>query len=183
MLKRSVLVFACLAGSTVLSHGQATTTAGRRIDLQGGGGFTIGRPDYTNTIRGFALYGTLDFTNHFGGEFVFHQANATDGSKVYERTYELGPRYYRTYGRFKPYVKAMYGRGVFNYPHDAANLAFNLFAVGGGVDYALFDRVNVRADYEFQRWLSFPPNGLTPQLVTIGIAYHFPGRLQRGLHY
>ena len=163
--------------------GQATTTAARNIDLQAGGGFTYIRGDYGSSLKGFALYGDLDLTNHLGGEFVFHQANAHDNSKVYERTYELGPRYHLTYGRFKPYVKGMYGRGVFNYPHNVANLAFNLFAVGAGTDYALFERVNLRVDYEFQHWFGFPPNGLTPQLVTIGVAYHFPGRLQRGRHY
>ena len=172
-----------MAGSAALSYGQVTTTAARQLDLQAGGGFTYVQSDYGSSLKGFALYTTLDVTDHWGGEFVFHQANAGNGSKVYERTYEIGPRYHRTYGRFKPYAKGMYGRGVFNYPHDAANLAFNLFAVGGGVDYALFDRVNLRADYEFQHWLGFPPNGLTPQLVTIGVAYHFPGKLQRGLHY
>lgn len=176
-------MLAWLAGCAASSNGQATTTAARQIDLQAGGGFTYARPDYGSNLRGFALYSTLDVTDHWGGEFVFHQANARDNSKVYERTYEIGPRYHRTYGRFKPYIKGMYGRGVFNYPQDAANLAFNLFAAGVGVDYAVLDRLNVRADFEYQHWLSFPPNGLTPMLITIGVAYHFPGKLQRGLHY
>lgn len=183
MWKRSVLVFACVVSSAAISYGQATITAARRLDFQAGGGFTFARMDYSNNGKGLALYTTLDVSNHFGGEFAFHQVRANDGSNVGERTYEIGPRYYRTYGHFKPYVKGMYGRGVFNYPQNIANLAYNLFAAGVGVDYAVLEHMNVRADFEYQRWLSFPRNGLTPQLFTIGVAYHFPGKMARGLHY
>lgn len=183
MLKRSILLFAAVTGTWVSSFGQATSTADRRFDFQAGGGFTLIRPDYSGYIKGFALYTTLDFSSHFGGEFVFHQGRSSNGNKIAERTYEIGPRYYRTYGRYKPYVKAMYGRGVFNFPYDEANLAYNLFAAGVGVDYALLDRVNLRADYEYQHWLSFQGSGLTPMLFTVGVAYHFPGRLERGQHY
>ena len=103
---------------------------------------------------------------------------------MYERTYEIGPRYVRDYGRFSPYVKAMYGRGVFNFPpQNAANLAYNMFAGGAGVDYRVLPYLNVRFDYEYQDWSSFPPTGLKPQLFTIGAAYHFPGHLRRAEHY
>lgn len=172
-----------MVGLAVSGYGQASSTADRRLDFQAGGGFTLIRSDYNGNFKGVALYTTLDVSSHFGGEFVFHQANTPYANKIYERTYEIGPRYYRTYGRFKPYVKAMYGRGVFNFPENVANLAYNLFAAGVGVDYAVLSRLNVRADYEYQRWLSFPSNGLTPMVFTIGAAYHFPGRLERGRHY
>ena len=97
----------------------------------------------------------------------------------YERTYELGGRYKRRYGKFNPYARGMYGRGVFNFPFDQANLAYNLISGGVGVDYNLMRHVNVRADYEVQKWFSFPPNAttsgpqLTPQILTIGAAYRF----------
>ena len=54
-----------------------------------------------------------------------------------------------------------------------ANLAYNLFAVGGGLDYRILRHVNARADFEYQRWMGFPPNGLAPSLLTFGAAYHF----------
>lgn len=44
---------------------------------------------------------------------------------------------------------------------------------GGGVDIHVHKHVNVRAEYEYQKWFGFPPHGLTPQMVTIGAAYHF----------
>ncbi len=149
-------------------------TASRRADLQIGAGLDIVQPDYTeNKWKGITGYATLDLTTHFGGEFIFHQANSTDGLQLYERTYEIGPRYVLHYGRWNPYARATYGRGVFNFPNDEANLAFNLFGIAGGVDYNVQRHINVRGEYEFVRWTNFPPHGLTPSNVTIGIAYHF----------
>ena len=29
-------------------------------------------------------------------------------------------------------------------------------------------------DYEYQHWFGFQQNSLTPQLITVGVAYHFP---------
>ncbi len=115
--------------------GPGVATARRRADLQVGVGFVIDNSDYDpQKLKGEAFYTTLDLTNHFGGEFVIHQANVRTGDQLYERTYEIGPRYHREYGRFSPYVKAMYGRGVFNYPQNVANLAYNMFAGGVGTD-------------------------------------------------
>lgn len=149
-----------------------------------GGGFVVDYSDYNpNSLKGFAFYTTLDLGHHLGGEFNIHEGKSGGGDQLYERTYEIGPRYHRSYGIFEPYAKAMYGRGVFNFPNNAANLAYNLFAIGGGTDIRVRPYLNVRVDYEYQFWRGFPPQGLTPQFITIGAAYHFPGRLGRGLHY
>lgn len=164
--------------------GQASPTATRRADLQVGGGVVVDFSDYNpDPLSGFAIYSTLDLTNRLGGELAFHQAKTGSGDQLYERTYEVGPRYHRTYGIFSPYAKGMYGRGVFNFPFNTANLAYNLFAIGGGADVRVRPYLNFRIDYEHQSWRGFPPQGLTPQLVTIGLAYHFPGGLRRGEHY
>lgn len=126
--------------------------------------------------KGFFIYSTFDFKEHWGIDFSFHQVKYDQPSGIHlsERTYEIGPRYVLHYGRFNPYAKVMIGRGVFNFPYDAANLAYNMFAGAGGVDVAVMKRVNVRAEYEYQRWMSFPPNGsISPQVYSVGAAYHF----------
>ena len=170
--------------STPVLFAQNLPTARRGADLQVGAGFTLVNPDYdSNKLKGFAFYSTLDLTSHFGGEIVFHHAVSPTGNQLYERTYEIGPRYHRDYGRVSPYVKGMYGRGVFNYPNGVANLAYNLFAVGAGADIRVKPYLNVRGDFEYQKWMSFPPEGLTPTVITIGVAYHFPGQLRRGMHW
>ncbi len=182
MLKRYAIAVFLLAAASSTLHAQAKYTATRAGDLQVGVDFVTGKSDYANNVKGFGLYTTFDLTKHFGAEFDLHQAHEPY-LQVYERTYEIGGRYYRSYGRLSPYVKGMYGRGVFNFPMGEANLAYNIFAVAGGADFRLTRYLNVRGDYEYQFWRSFPPNGLNPQLITIGVAYHFPGGLARGKHY
>jgi Outer membrane protein beta-barrel domain len=164
-------------------HAQASPTASADGELQIGAMFNIGNSDYRpQKFKGYGFYTTFDFRRHLGIEGEFHQLNDPDSTEnVYERTYEIGPRYVLHHGRYSPYAKLMYGRGVFNYPPvfgdpkigPAANLAYNLGAIGGGVDYRVLPGMNVRADYEYQRWLGFPPNGITPWLVGVGVAFRF----------
>jgi hypothetical protein len=180
---------------------QAMPTASRAADVQLGGGYVTANSDYVpNRIRGFGLYGDVDVSEHFGAELEFHQVNDPNPTQIYERSYELGVRYVRHYGRFHPYGKVLYGRGVFNFqPHclsssgpivlepcyapgadkstaEGGNLAYNIFVAGLGLDVNITRRINVRADFEYQDWLSGPglSNGLAPTLFTIGAAYHFP---------
>lgn len=142
--------------------------------------FNLANSDYsTQRFNGFGFYSTFDVRNHFGVEAEFHQVNGSQS--VYERTYEIGPRYVVHYRRFAPYAKLMYGRGVFNFPPaasdptggPAANLAYNIWTGGLGTDYRFRPSVNFRVDYEVQRWGGFPPHGLSPQILSVGVAYHF----------
>ena len=112
-----------------MALGQAAPTASRSGDLQVGAGFTTASPDYgPDRIRGFAFYSDFDFPRHYGVEVDFHQLNDPVGD-IYERSYEIGGRYFRRFGPrkdLKPYAKALYGRGVFNFPFNQANLAYNM---------------------------------------------------------
>jgi hypothetical protein len=175
---KRIFALICLLSGTSMIHAQASPTASRVVDLKIGGGFTSAASDYGARMNGGMGYFDLDVTAHIGIEGEFHFI--TDGSQedLYEKTYELGGRYFRTYGKFAPYAKVLYGRGVFNYPAYVVdgphpNLAYNIFAGGAGVDYKAMTHLYVRGDIEFQRWLSFPPSGLTPTLMTVGVAYHF----------
>ncbi len=175
-MKKACLLLAFLTCSVGAAFGQAKFAASRAGDLQIGGGYTIASSDYLpQKIRGYSFYSSFDFKAHFGAEVDFHElSDPKTNSMVYERSYEVGGRYFRQYGRFKPYARAFYGRGVFNFPNSVANLAYNMFGAAGGVDVEVHPRINVRAEYEYQRWLSFPPDGLTPMMFTFGAAYHFP---------
>ncbi len=179
-MKKALLLLALLAASSLSALGQARSTASRAGDLQIGGGFSSSQNKYLNSrVNGFDFYTDFDFLPHWGVELNFHQLNDRSGSKVYERTYEFGGRYVRHYGHgiFHPYAKGLYGRGVYNFNFDAANLAYNMLVGGAGADFAVHPRVNVRLDYEYQHWLGFQFQGLNPQVLTVGAAYHFgPGR-------
>ncbi len=163
---------------------QALPAASKVVDLQVGTAFSLGNSDYqaTSALKGFGFYTSADFRYHFGIEAEFHQLEDPGSPKsIYERTYEIGPRYVLHFGPFAPYTKLMAGRGVFNFPPSpsdpsagpAANLAYNIWAVGIGSDYSLRPSLNVRIDYEYQRWNGFPPNGLSPEVFSFGVAYHF----------
>jgi opacity protein-like surface antigen len=155
---------------------QGLPTATRAGDLQIGGGFTFARSGYNFTplhLVGESFYATFDMRHRWGGEFDFHNVKPTTDSTIYERTYEIGPRIFILRDPFKPYAKAMIGRGVYNFSQSRANIAYNIFTFGGGVDVAVRRSLNVRVDYEYQNWMGFPLGTLHPSVVTIGAAYHF----------
>jgi hypothetical protein len=170
------------AGAVAAMQAQKMPTATRSLDIQAGGEFVYGHSDYGSRIKGYGGYATIDFKPHFGLELDYHQANGSE--KLYERTYEIGGRYVLRHNRWDPYAKLMYGRGVLNSSVTVDNgtaffccnnLAYNMFVLGGGVDYKLKPYLNIRGDFEYQDWLSgvLLPNGLTPYLGSIGVAYHF----------
>lgn len=179
-------------------------TATRRGDLQVGGGFVADFPDYTeHKFYGYDIYADLDFSEHFGVEGEFRQANdhtiAADGTHVpqYQRNLEGGLRYHRTYGRLLPYAKFMAGVARMEYPpapppapdtQPQALINYGFIAPGGGIDYQLTTHISVRADLEYQMWFAEPdqrlgydssagtgglPHGLTPIIYTGGVAWRF----------
>jgi hypothetical protein len=185
VISRILLLLSLVCFGDTSLHGQAIPTASSNGDLQIGAMFNLANTDYRpNKFKGYGFYTTFDFRYHLGIEGEFHQVNDPDPKDgVYERTYEIGPRYVLHHGRYHPYAKLLYGRGVFNYPlmldpvtntlTKTANLAYNIGAIGAGLDYRILPGLNARVDYEYQKWLSFPPSGLTPQILSFGAAYRF----------
>ena len=132
------LAIALLLGGSSLLHAQAVPTASRAGGLQGRAGFTIANPGYgQQSFQGFTAFADFDLRSHLGIEAEFHRALHSTGDQSYQRTYLLGGRYFRPCGPLVPYVKVMFGRGDFNYPFGATDLAYNLFAAGVGADYRL----------------------------------------------
>ena len=179
MLKKILMLLCLTAAATTLLRAQEIPTETRAGELQVGGGYAGANPDYSeHKFYGPYLYTTFDFREHIGAEFNFHylkESNDTSGEGLYEKTYEIGPRYvWHVKQRFNPYLKFLVGRGVFQYPHNSANLAYNLYSFGGGLDVNIKPYLNVRVlDFEDQKWGSFPPHGLSPFVVSFGAAYRF----------
>jgi hypothetical protein len=174
VLTRVIFFIGLLAAAHMLDA-QSAPTASKALDLKIGGGFATANSDYGDRYNGGAAYIDFDFLPHIGVEGEFHFVK--DSSDLYEKTYEVGGRYFRTYGKFVPYAKVMYGRGVFNFPPlpdgFRANLAYNLVAGGIGVDYKLKRYLYLRGDWEYQDWFGFQNSSLSPSILTIGAAYHF----------
>jgi hypothetical protein len=172
LLTQSLVALCLLSATTLIA--QAIPAASREADLQAGFGYTFAKPGYVQqTLQGFTAYADLDLTPHLGIEAEFHRAS---GSGLAQESYEIGGRYFRTYGRLVPYAKGLVGRGVFDYPNHGASPAYNMFAAGAGVDIRLTATLHLRGDYEFQKWSSFQNGEIHPQVVTIAVAYHFDGR-------
>jgi opacity protein-like surface antigen len=185
-LKRTFFLLLAVLATRSVASAQAKPLVSRLGDIQVGGGYSYGTADYASDhVRGFSFYSDVDFWRHVGVEVDFHQLNDPNSTTIYERTYEAGGRYFRHYGDFTPFARAMYGRGVYNFPPyplpapqnvASGNLAYNMFVGAAGVDVAVTPRINFRGEFEYQRWLGGLglPNGLTPIIVNIGFAYHFP---------
>lgn len=185
MLAKTLMFIGLLSGTSMLLA-QASSTASRKGDLQIGGGYASADSDYLPVrYTGETAYVDFNFRQRLGveGEFNFVK-DSVSGS--YEKTYEIGPRYSRTYNRFTPYAKILVGRGVYNYMQPiqltpssattyflAANLAYNMLSGGLGADYRVTGRINARVGWEYQRWLNFQDSSLSPSILMIGAAYHF----------
>jgi hypothetical protein len=173
---RAFLLPVCILSLSMSAAAQATNgTAMRKADLQVGGYFSFSPvPDYsTQTLYGGGGYVTFDFTHNLGVEVNIKHVQNTTALGIYERTYEIGPRYVKHFGIFSPYARASIGRGVFNYPMGVANIAYNMYSFGAGADIRVKKHINVRGDAEYQIWQNFPVHHLTPTVVSAGVAYHF----------
>ncbi len=169
------LLVACMffAGSIAL-YGQAAPTSEKSGDLQAGVGYIRANADYSPLrFNGFAIFADVDFWKHLGAEAEFHRVSVAKDVSISETTYEVGGRYRYPIGRFSPYLKLMVGEGSFAFETHGQNGTYGMYAGGGGIDYRIQRRIIIRADYEYQRWSSFPPRGLQPSLSTIGVAYSF----------
>jgi hypothetical protein len=184
-VKRNLLILALLTACSTFAFGQAAPDATRAGDLQVGGTFTFGYPDYSpQKSFGGGAFAAFDFKPTWGGEFAFHEIGIDAHSGAREMSYALGPRYHRTYGRYNPYIKGLGGRGSFT-PNsefiEAPKGSQSYWAVigGAGLDYQINFRFNIRAEVEYQRWFSNAtsslPHGLTPIIYNFGFAYHFSG--------
>jgi len=178
-------------------HSQALPTEQKAADFQVGGGYAGAKPDYTGISQHFYgpnIYFDFDVRHHLGLEGSFTLLNQPAPNGVTEKTYQIGIRYRFTDlrhlpERIVPYARFNYGRGVFNYGYTSvqnpaspgsyitiqnADLGYNMYSIGGGIDFALTRSINIRAiDYQYQSWLNFQPGSLSPAVLSVGAAYHF----------
>lgn len=97
--------------------------------------------------------------------------------QIYEDNYLVGPRVpLHRFGRFTPYAKALGGWANVPFGAGLPYHSYTDIAVGGGADYQLTKRIDVRAfDVEYQRLLGWPSIGanqsISPYGVSAGISY------------
>jgi hypothetical protein len=177
MLK-ALLLFAALPAFCSVSFGQADAPVSRGV-FQVGVGATAARPDFaTNYIVGLTGYASYDTGSHGGVIVEAHVVNLYTPQDVGENSFLLGFRYGITKSRFHPYAKLLTGVGALQlqrgYQAGSSTAYYEVFAAGGGVDLIAPHKINVRLfDFEYQGWPGVRPNGLTPMLMTVGVARRF----------
>jgi hypothetical protein len=106
------------------------------------------------------------------GRFVFGQPalgarfTFSDRNSAKESTYLFGPEMHYAFGRFRPYGNFYLGTGDVNFGSSATGDNSIVYDVGGGVDYHVNSRINIRlADFQYQFWnlgTHTYPAGLVP---------------------
>jgi opacity protein-like surface antigen len=182
-MKKSCLLAALslpLAFLPASLHAQATAAASRTGGINVGITYTNSNQDeFTQRLQGISIYSTFDLSAHIGLEADAHLPSLISSFDNYtESSFDIGVRYYHPVRKFLPYGKLMVGFGSANAPNNSeivgggAPGSYFLLAAGGGLDYRLTDKITIRAiDYEYQDWTNFPPNGLTPSMISVGFAY------------
>lgn len=176
------LVFSLAAVLPSALHAQATAAATRGGIAQVGVAYTASNEDeyVGDWLQGMTIYGTFDLNNHIGIEGNVHLDSLFKSYYNYhESSYDAGVRWAQHYRKFTPYAKGLIGIGVASAPSPtqiedrSTPGTYFLFALGAGLDYSLSNKINLRADFEYQRWPNFPAHGLTPPLLSIGAAWRF----------
>jgi hypothetical protein len=170
---RSAVTTACLLFSTHVLVSQARYTATRSTRIQAGAGAMYLKSDYVDDgNQGVVVYGDYDFSRWIGLEAEARWGGIISPGKIGENSYLFGPRVTYRRHRITGYGKIMIGRGTITNQITQGASSFNLFAYGGGVEYKLGNKFNLRViDGEYQKWPDFAPHTLSPVAISIGIAY------------
>lgn len=186
MLKRIGLVLLLFSPALTFAQNQSSTV-GDEASLWAGGEVSVFADDWacpslacSHLLVGPALFFNLNLPRRIGveGEARWTNWNGLNGGK--QSNYLAGPRYrfYRR-GQLDVWGKGLLGGGWITTPDypEPGSVKGSFFAIVPGItaEYRVKDRWAVRADYEYQIWPSYPPHGLNPQGVSIGVSYRFLG--------
>jgi hypothetical protein len=176
----TLVLFATLLAGSAAAKAQALPTASRP-PVQVGVAWSFassgyGNQEYAAYIKGVTAFGDFGFTRRLSLEGDAHYTSLSTPDGIGENTYLIGPRYsIALEDRANVYVKVLGGVGRFSYksptyviPHTDT---YGVLAFGGGIEFRLSPRINLRPiDIEIQPWQGFP-HGLVPIVTSIGIAY------------
>ncbi len=194
----SLSVLSVLALSSALAvaptrlHAQAEPAATRGGALQVGVTISFLKPDATGFLTpnnapdptalsvGASFYGNFDFTQNFGVTAEVNYPTTRTPQDFLEKSYLAGGRFVYPIRRYRPYVKILAGVGNTSYDRPVPYIYFpgtpatyGVIAYGGGLDYVLTHRINLRADIEAQHWGGYPSGAINPFMFSIGGAYRF----------
>ena len=175
-MKNCLGTIVCLTFSLALIpqlNAQAVYAAERTARISIGAGGSRLNTDYApEPTYGPSFFADIDLFRHLGLEGEGHIGGVISPDDLGENSYLVGPRAFIRRSRFTGYGKLMLGRGTITNQLFNLSSTYNIYAFGGGLEYRAARRLTVRAiDFEMQKWPSFPPNGLSPLIVTVGASY------------
>ena len=167
------LLLATAGSARTLSAQAAPTATGPGKSFAVGAGASLYHLDYGDRWLGAPMVfadANLWWRVGLEGEARWLRYNQDLGTHT--STFLVGPRYSFSPRRTEPYVKALVGLGEYTYPFNYAKANYTVIAGGGGVDYHLTNRVQIRVvDVEYQRWLNATFNNTTQYGVSSGISF------------
>ncbi len=157
---------------------QAIPTASRE-PVQAGVAISFASSDYGEAyIKGFSVFGDFALSRRLSVEADVHRTSLLTPENIGEDSYLIGPRYsIALEDRANIYVKALAGLGRFTYVASqqypvGSSATYGVGAIGAGIEFRASTHINFRAiDLEYQFWPGFTPRGLSPMVVTMGVAY------------
>ena len=170
-----------IATARIYGQVEDSATAGV-VPLSVGGSFSYFDSGYESTrsegITAFIDYSPL-FAGNLGVEGEGRWLKFGGKGSFSEYNYLAGPRYrfYYKSEKYQPYVKALVGAGLINFPYDLGHGGYFAIAGGGGIDIAVNQHWKFRADYELQYWpnaLNIPgiqTGAMHPNGVSVGFTY------------
>jgi hypothetical protein len=148
-----------------------------RASFWAGGEFSVFQPDYTGELiasrsgphlYGIGAYVDADFSRWIQIEAQGRWLRWNQYAGIDQNTYMIGPRVpIHEFRRFTPYGKFLIGFGSGSFLTGSATT----LAYGGGVDYHLSRKLNVRGEFELQNWRVSP--NLYPYGYNVGMSYRF----------
>ena len=172
----SLLGFASLLVLVPMSHGQAEATAVQTSHIQAGAGAMFLDNDYSaRKAGGVIAWADYDFLHFFkveaGAEAELKFGGIITPDDIGENSYLIGPKFTYRVHKYQVFGKVLVGRGTITNQLFHTASSFNLYEIGGGLDYHIARKYNIRADVSEQKWPDFEPHTLSPLSVSVGLLY------------
>jgi hypothetical protein len=129
-------------------------------------------------INGYGVFADYYFRSHLGVEADarFFTFNGFHGES--ESNFLAGPQYRsRSFGKLQLYGQGLGGLGRIKFPFSVGNGSYIAVVPGGGADYRLARRWQLRAGYDYEFWLNSPnitnapAHQITPSGFHVGLVF------------
>jgi len=181
---KSALCLGISLAATAAASAQAMSVAQRGAEIAPFAQTTLLQPDWGPTAN-LGYTAGLDYTRFIRSivqPSLELRVTSANGSTVSEHTYSGGLKLQTTIHRIHPYGVFLVGAGVIDFTHPTmssngpyASDDSKVYSVGGGAQFDVLSQWQLRLEFTQQHW-NIEPQILTPQTLSVGVAYRIPFR-------